>query len=189
MTGLFHSISISIIGVQGKLSAKVPDGGGLFSEGGFEELLDPLPSVVAVPWLGAGAAENPAGERSVVLARILHHFDLDADLAQRPIHLLALTEGVGLVGFALEEQKRSFGVADFSERALTPGIRSVLPWLAVEPSVVIRGRFGAVFAVLVDDGGTADDRLEAVGLAFDEGGHFSAVAVSHKAELAGIDRV
>src|SRR3984957_8967122 len=156
-------------------------------KGGFDELHQVASRIKSVPGLRARESVHISSQGAVIIARILEHLHQYALLAQRPIHLQALAERVHGIAFTLDEHKRCFCLGDIGEGALAPGILAVFPRLTVEPAVIPRLILRAVFALLIGDRSRADDRLESVGLALDEGRHFAAVAVAHQRELVAID--
>src|SRR3569833_1899106 len=117
-----------------------------------------------MPWFLRRTAKHADRERSVVLTGVGDEFDRNACLTQGAVHLLCLPHRIGGVCFALYKQKRRLRVRNTGERALTPGVLHVLPWLAEVPSVVPGTAFGAILTELIDDRRAADDGFEAVGL-------------------------
>ncbi len=140
-----------------------------------------------MPRFTAGVAEHSSCEWAVVFAGVFDELYGDSGLAEGAVHLFGLARRVGCIAFALQQEEWRFGVGDSGEGALTPGVLLVFPGVAVPPAIVVGRVFGAVFAHLVDDRRAADYGAEAVGLALDEAGHLSAVAVADERHLVGVD--
>src|SRR4051794_14582315 len=102
----------------------------------FDELHDSLTHIEAVPGFLRRKSLHAPGKRAVPFARVLHHLDMHTFLAQRAIHLLALTQRIRDVAVALNQQERCLDVARIRERALPPSVREVDPGLAIPPAVV-----------------------------------------------------
>src|SRR5579862_3501159 len=113
-----------------------------------------------MPGLRTWVPKYPSRQRAVILARIADKIHRNSGLAQRPIHLKALPQRISGIAVALQEEEWRLRMSNAGKRTLLPRVGVMLPWFPIEPAVVPRAAFGAVFAVLVDHRSAADDGFE-----------------------------